>query len=240
MTAALLLITAAVLIGTARTGRTTPHDRRTDRKRLNAQRARSEPIVSARISAVVAAAAVVALLPTPTGLVLAVAVALGAPVVIGRLQSNQTRAASVARTRTVPLALDLLAAAWRAGVPMRAAVEGVAEATPPPLRADLELAAARLALGADAEQAWVGMDWGADARAAHDALVTAGLTGASPVETLHRSAQQARDARRRRGEAAARAVAVRVAGPLGLCFLPAFVLLAIAPAVLGAIGPALR
>ena len=45
-----------------------------------------------------------------------------------------------------------------------------------------------------------------------------------------------RAARRRLGEAAARRLPVRLTFPLVTCTLPAFVLLAIAPAVLGALS----
>jgi hypothetical protein len=48
---------------------------------------------------------------------------------------------------------------------------------------------------------------------------------------LERVARDARDGSRWEGEAKARAVGARAAAPLGLCFLPAFVLVAIVPIV---------
>jgi tight adherence protein B len=71
------------------------------------------------------------------------------------------------------------------------------------------------------------------------AWIDAEAWGAAPAVALAQAADAARQERRRRGEAAAREVAVSVVGPLGLCFLPAFVLLGIVPAVLGALGPVL-
>ena len=53
---------------------------------------------------------------------------------------------------------------------------------------------------------------------------------------LDRLAAEARAARRRAGEAAARRLPVRLTFPLVICTLPSFVLLAIAPAVLGALS----
>jgi pilus assembly protein TadC len=193
----------------------------------------------ARWSAAISAVALLVLVPTPVGVALAALVAFAFPAVVERLDTKA--AARIARDRAhdLPLVLDLLAAAWRSGVPTLRAVECVASAAPPALQRDLEMVASRLALGVDPEQAWAGLQWGRDASGALDALIAAGRTGASPTASLRRSAQQAREARRRRGEAAARRVAVRVAAPLGLCFLPAFVLLAIVPAVLGSLGPVL-
>ena len=53
---------------------------------------------------------------------------------------------------------------------------------------------------------------------------------------LDRLAVDARAARRRLGEAEARRLPVRLTFPLVSCTLPSFVLLAIAPAVLGALS----
>ena len=100
--------------------------------------------------------------------------------------------------------------------------------------------ALRLDVGSAPEDAWRFLIHELDddgARDAYRALVSASSSGVAPVKALNRAATRSREMRRRSGEAAARTVAVRVAAPLGLCFLPAFVLLAIAPAVLGAIGP---
>ena len=53
---------------------------------------------------------------------------------------------------------------------------------------------------------------------------------------LDRLTDEATTSRRRQGEAAARRLPVRLSFPLVVCTLPSFVLLAIAPAVLGALS----
>ncbi len=53
---------------------------------------------------------------------------------------------------------------------------------------------------------------------------------------LDRLTDEASAGRRRQGEAAARRLPVRLSFPLVACTLPSFVLLAIAPAVLGALS----
>lgn len=138
---------------------------------------------------------------------------------------------------------DLLAACLRAGLPMAAAASAVAPSAPTELGAALVRAADLLALGADAAVAWE--------RAAQEA---AGRPGAVEIESLARMARRsARSgaslaeavgelAAQYRGAvedaAAARAerAGVLISGPLGLCFLPAFLCLGIIPVVIGLAG----
>ena len=68
------------------------------------------------------------------------------------------------------------------------------------------------------------------------AIATADRDGLPLAPVLDRLAADARTARRRLGEAAARRLPVRLTFPLVTCTLPSFVLLAIAPAVLGALS----
>ncbi|MGW5318751.1 type II secretion system F family protein [Nocardia thailandica] len=156
-------------------------------------------------------------------------------------------AAKRGRTRDDPLAaasaFDLLAACLRAGLPMSAAARASAPSAPEVLGAALARAADLLVLGADPASAWE--------RAAADA---AGLPGADDVESLARMARRSArsgaslaaavgelaDHRRAAVEDAAVARAERagvlIGGPLGLCFLPAFVCLGIVPVVIGLAG----
>jgi pilus assembly protein TadC len=61
----------------------------------------------------------------------------------------------------------------------------------------------------------------------------AAQSGAPVAEVLTRLADDAREASRAASVAAARSVGVKAVAPLGLCFLPAFVLLGIIPVVAG-------
>ena len=67
-------------------------------------------------------------------------------------------------------------------------------------------------------------------------IATADRDGLPLAPALDRLAADARTTRRRLGEAAARRLPVRLIFPLVTCTLPSFVLLAIAPAVLGALS----
>ena len=68
------------------------------------------------------------------------------------------------------------------------------------------------------------------------AVASADRDGLPLAPALDRLAAEARSARRRAGDAAARQLPVRMTFPLVMCTLPSFVLLAIAPAVLGALS----
>jgi tight adherence protein C len=72
-------------------------------------------------------------------------------------------------------------------------------------------------------------------RAAAGALEAAERWGAPPAEALAARAEALRSRARLRAEAEAGRAAVRLAFPLVLCFLPAFVLLTVVPTMAGAL-----
>jgi Flp pilus assembly protein TadB len=142
------------------------------------------------------------------------------------------------RRTSAPVVLDLLGAALLAGLNPHKAVLRVADRAPESLNEDLALAAAVLRLGgtpaaalhAAAERS--GLD---ELRAAAAALEAAERWGAPPVEALAARAEALRSRARLQAEAEAGRAAVRLAFPLVLCFLPAFVLLTVVPTVAGAV-----
>ncbi|GAB2527284.1 type II secretion system F family protein [Nocardia heshunensis] len=141
-------------------------------------------------------------------------------------------------------ALDLLAACLRSGLPAAAAVGAVAAESPEPLASALRRASDLLALGADPASAWEQAAAG-QADAGHtDDVVTAlaRMARRSARSGTGLATAVAELAQRRRSEledaAAARAerAGVLIGGPLGLCFLPAFLCLGIVPVVIGLAG----
>lgn len=134
----------------------------------------------------------------------------------------------------LPLAVDLLVVCLRAGRPVGAAAGAVSDALGGPLGADLGGWSARLELGGDPRAVW-------DEAAADPVLgpvgraaVRAADTGAPLADSLAHLSDDLRRDRLTDADEAARRVAVRSAAPLGLCFLPAFVLVGVAPTVIGA------
>ncbi|GAA4658802.1 type II secretion system F family protein [Gordonia humi] len=134
----------------------------------------------------------------------------------------------------VAAAYDLFAVCLRAGLPVSAAAEVTAARAPDTIAGPLERAADLLALGADAEIAWAG---GATVDPLFAELATlarrASRAGASLADGVADLAVATRRRAADRAVEAAEKAGVKVSGPLGLCFLPAFVCLGIVPVVIG-------
>ena len=131
----------------------------------------------------------------------------------------------------MPLAAELLAAAMSAGAPPDRAAETVGRAIGGPLGAVLGSAAAALRTGAEPAAAWAALHGDPTLRPLGRALAGAISRGSSPAATLDRVAKDARERLRWVAEANARSLGARAAAPLGLCFLPAFVLVGIVPLI---------
>lgn len=158
----------------------------------------------------------------------------------GSADSDEDRRHDREVVRELPLALDLLAACLAGGAPPHAALAAVADALEGPCGQRLAAVAARLAVGTPAAEAWTAL--GADrgpAGAAARAMARAAVGGAPVAAAVHRVAAQARQEAAARAERAARRAGVLAVGPLGLCFLPAFLLLGVVPAVIGLALPVL-
>jgi len=150
---------------------------------------------------------------------------------LARLQPRDVVRARELTGSTLPLAAELLAAALAAGSSPERAAEAVGRAVGPPLGTSLLAAAASLRLGAEPAAALEPLRRDPQLRSLGRALSGAGARGSSPVRALEREAQDARDALRWAAEARARSLGARAAAPLGLCFLPAFVLVGVVPLV---------
>ncbi|MGY1831109.1 type II secretion system F family protein [Geodermatophilus sp. SYSU D01180] len=137
-------------------------------------------------------------------------------------------------TADLPVACDLLGVCLGAGLPVGAALGAVAAVVPGPLGPALADVGGRLRLGAAPRTAW--HDAPPELAGLGRVLVRAGESGAAAVPALRVLAAEARAAARSRAEAGVRRAGVWVLAPLGLCFLPAFVCLGIAPMVIGIAG----
>lgn len=133
-------------------------------------------------------------------------------------------------------ALDLLGVALLAGLPTPvalAAVAGAMATTAPTVAEPLRYVAARVRLGAAPALAWRDVP-GAEAVAPIAPVLARATDGGGSVRAaLDHTAQRLRSEADAVAVARAERAAVLVAGPLGLCFLPAFVCLGIVPVVIG-------
>lgn len=167
---------------------------------------------------------------------------VGAVVGIGvqRWMARQEPAARRAERRQVgyelPFAADLLAAAMRAGAAPDVAARCVSRAMPGPLGARLSRVDRALQFGAPAAEAWAYLDDAPGAARVGQAAVRSQHSGAAFAGALQRVADDLRVDALIAAEAAGRRAGVLIVLPLGLCFLPAFVLAGLVPVIVAVLG----
>ncbi|HYP92437.1 MAG TPA: type II secretion system F family protein [Mycobacterium sp.] len=178
------------------------------------------------------------------------------PRVRAGLTAAEPRRRSTASGASDPLAaassFDVLAACLRCGMAVSTAASATAPSAPAPLARMLNRAADLLALGAEPATAWTNLpstrvgppglragpaDNHADAllRLARRSASSGAALAQGVAELADHSRHEAADA----ASAAAERASVLIAGPLGLCYLPAFVCLGIVPVVAGLAGDVL-
>ena len=134
---------------------------------------------------------------------------------------------------------ELLAVCLQAGLPVATAVVAAATPLPGGTGRHLRRVAGLLELGADPATAWRSVEHRqAIATFARAAGRSAG-TGSALAEVARAESARIRADLADTAEARAQRAAVLITGPLGLCFLPAFLVLGIAPVVIGLAGEAL-
>jgi pilus assembly protein TadC len=191
---------------------------------------------------------------TTAALLLAAALLCGA-----RPSRVRARAAAADRVPAVPpppargpdplavaSSLDVLAVCLAAGMAVSTAAAATAASAPAVLARVLRRAADLLALGADPAVAWSAPPdlppGSLDPQT--DALLRlarrSSASGVALAEAVAALAAQCRQDAAHLAAATAERAAVLIAGPLGLCFLPAFVCLGIVPVVAGLAGDLLQ
>jgi Flp pilus assembly protein TadB len=227
---AMALVLALGVATRPRTSRQRSSARPDDDDRARAPRSRRSPWF---IAAFLVGGGIALVGPAPL-----VIIGAGVLVVRRHRRSVRRRRHRQAIEAALPDAVELLVLCIRAGCSPTQAVRELVARAPPPLRpafaaVDLSLHRGRSladALGSLGDHA------GPLGRDIARAIATADRDGLPLAPVLDRLAADARTARRRLGEAAARRLPVRLTFPLVTCTLPSFVLLAIAPAVLGALS----
>lgn len=135
--------------------------------------------------------------------------------------------------RQLPLAADLLAACISAGAGPREAAEAVGESLGGLVGRCLARTAAEIRLGGEPAAAWGRFGEMPGASALARCLERAGSTGAPAAEPVARLAEAMRAERASAAVARAQRAGVLITGPVGLCFLPAFLMVGVAPVVIG-------
>jgi pilus assembly protein TadC len=182
------------------------------------------------------------------------ALLLAAALLIGADSRAQVRAGLTAVERRRPStppapcdplaaasAFDVLAACLRAGMPVSTAASATAPSAPAALARLLNRAADLLALGAEPAAAWTsaGGPVGNHAEALLRLARRSASSGTALAQGVAELADQSRHDAADEASVAAERASVLIAGPLGLCYLPAFVCLGIVPVVAGLAGDVL-
>ncbi|GID30117.1 type II secretion system (T2SS) protein F [Paractinoplanes brasiliensis] len=189
--------------------------------------------------AVGAGVAVTGFFGTWWGAVLGIVGGVGAERYLRRREPARVRHERRAAAADLPLGADLLAAALRAGAPVDGAAAAVADALDGPLGTRLRRTARSLALGAAPAEAWGHLDGVPGAERLVAAAVRTSTSGGALAKALGRLADDLRADRAVAVEAAAQRAAVLIVLPLGLCFLPAFLLAGLVPVLIAVLGDVL-
>lgn len=172
----------------------------------------------------------------PAGIVAGVLGAAVAWWAIGRSEPPAARRSREQVRRDLPHLVQLLGAALRGGAPPGDGIRIVCAALPGPAALRLAGVTERLALGVDPERVWSSLAADLELAPLGRALARAQRTGAPVVAAVERLGDELERSARARVEEQACAVGVRAALPLGLCLLPAFLLLGIVPLVAGLVS----
>lgn len=155
---------------------------------------------------------------------------------VRRLETPAARRRRERLEAGLPHVVDLLSSCLAAGQAPGTAVEQVAAAVDDPLREELTGVATRLRLGADPVTVWGELAGHPQLGRLGRCVLRAVDSGASVAGAMSRLAEDLRRDGRARVEGRARAVGVKAAVPLGLCMLPAFVLVGVVPLVAGSMS----
>ncbi|MEQ4303790.1 type II secretion system F family protein [Plantactinospora sp. B6F1] len=192
-----------------------------------------------RLAAGLAGLASGVLLGGVLGVLVGVTAAVGLDRLLRRLEPAAVRRRRLRESADLPLAADLLAAALRAGAPVDRAVCAVAEALGGPLGERLTEVGRTLRFGGTSDEAWSCLGPVPGAERLTSAAVRSAASGAALAGALTRLADDLRADRVTDAEAAARRAGVLIVLPLGLCFLPAFILAGLVPVIVAVLGDVL-
>lgn len=171
------------------------------------------------------------LFPSGPGLVAAAVIGVGLPLSVSAHAANQRRAADRRIQAEAPEVLALLVACLAAGGSLPESTAAVGDAGVGELHRILRGVSAAMRLGASPDAAWLRVKDIPGLEAAVSAIVRSERTGAPLAESLLGVVAEARRHRAEVAMVSARSAGVRAVLPLGLCFLPAFVLVGVIPVV---------
>jgi hypothetical protein len=205
------------------------------RRRLAGGRRARVPWSGRDAAAALAGIAVVVLLESALGVLVGLGLGVGVRWVLGHIGPDP-RPRRDALARQAPDAVDCLASCLAAGATLWSALPVVADSFGEPVAGILSRCAAKNALGASYGDTFSEL-------LAEPVLAPVGRvlqrsveSGAALTTSLVSGAERMRQERAAELERRARAVGVKAVAPLGVCFLPAFIVAAIVPIIGSLVG----
>lgn len=236
-TVATLLLASALLLPDARPGRGRLRSLRTEP-------AASPPPPVRRGWAIVGGAAMAALawvvIGGTAGLLAGLLLGAGSAGAMSRLLRND-RSRTSRPTENADLAggWELMATCLEAGLPVAAAVDAAAARIEGEAALAMRRVAGLLQLGSAPDRAWATVSGTSGLASFARAAQRSADTGAGLARVARNESARLRAGLTDQAEARAERAAVLIAAPLGLCFLPAFLVLGIAPVIIGLTGEVL-
>ena len=213
------------------------HDRSTRADPASAPEAERDLVERHRwLVSLLAGAAPIVLLGGALGVAAAAVVALAVHRALVRREPSSLRRRRQEVARGLPQVVDLLAVTLSAGASPSSAISAVTSAVDGPVVAELRAVEHGLELGRDPARVWRELAQRPGLAPLGRTMARAIESGASVSDALHRLAEDLHASSRLEAESRARTVGVRAAAPLGLCLLPAFVLVGVVPLVGSTIG----
>jgi len=148
-----------------------------------------------------------------------------------RVESPDVRRARAEVRRELPQVVQLLGIALGAGASVPSALRQVSTALPGQASDSLRLARARLEVGVAPEQVWSDLASHSGLEPLGRALSRADSSGVRIADAVRRLGDELAREQRLEVEDKARTVGIRAALPLGLCLLPAFLVVGIVPVI---------
>lgn len=169
----------------------------------------------------------------PLGAAVGVACAVTVWIVLGRTEDPAVVRRREELLEDLPTGVDLLGSCLDAGAAPESALVSVSRALGGPVGEEFLAIHHRLEIGVDPGQVWRSVATHPQLAPLGRAVGRAHDTGAPVGQAVHRLAGELRDRARADVETRARSIEVKAAAPLGLCLLPAFVVLGVVPMVVG-------
>jgi Flp pilus assembly protein TadB len=172
----------------------------------------------------------------PAGLALGLVAGVLVWTVLSRAEPPAARRRRLRVRAELPHLVGLLAAAVRGGLPPADGLAVVCAALPGPASLALAALPPRIRLGVDPVEVWASLETDPSLAPLGRTLSRSARTGEPVAEALERLGTELAARARSETEDAARRVGVQAAVPLGICLLPAFLVLGIVPVVAGLAG----